>query len=66
MLKLIKHTFITLGLASGMTAAALFYTHNIDTCRLMVIEHERKHQEFSATMAGYEVPMTFHQALGGK
>jgi hypothetical protein len=66
MLKRIKHIFITLGIASGMTTGALIYKHNIDTCRLMVIEHERKHQEFSATMAGYEVPMTFHQALGGK
>ena len=66
MLKRIKHTFITLGIASGMTAGALFYTHNIDTCRGMVIEHERKHKAFSATMAGYEVPVTFHQALGGK
>jgi hypothetical protein len=66
MLKRIKHTFITLGLASGMTAAALFYTHNIDSCRIMVIEHERKHQAFNATMAEYEVPVSFHQALGGK
>ncbi len=63
MLKLIKHTFITLGIASGMTAGALFYTHNIDTCRSMVIEHERKHQAFSATMAGYEVPEDFVTAM---
>ena len=63
MLKLIKHTVITLGIASGMTAIALIYLHNVDTCRAMVIEAERKHQAFSATMAGYEVPEDFLTAM---
>jgi hypothetical protein len=48
MLKKIKHTFITLGIASGMTAGALFYTHNLDTCRSMVLRESAAHEAFMA------------------
>jgi hypothetical protein len=48
MLKKIKHTFITLGIASGMTAGALFYTHNLDTCRAMVLRESVAQSAFMA------------------
>lgn len=63
MLQKLKQIFITLGLASGMTAGALYYFHNIDTCRAMIIDAERKHKAFSETMAGYEVPEDFLTAM---
>lgn len=46
MLKLIKHTIITLGIASGMTAAALTYQHTPDNCRAMVLAEVGKNQQF--------------------
>jgi len=48
MLKIIKHTFITLGLASGMTAGALFYLHNVNTCRAMVVAEVKANDAFLA------------------
>lgn len=46
MFRLIKQTFITLGLASGIAAGALFYLHNVDTCRAMVVSEVRANQAF--------------------
>lgn len=60
MLKLIKHTIITLGLASGMTAAALTYQHTPDNCRAMVLAEVSKNQQFVDAVS----PMTFTEALG--
>ena len=51
MLRKIKHTFITLGIASGITAGALFYTHNLDTCRVMVLAEVGKNQQFIDSVA---------------
>ena len=51
MLKLLKHTIITLGIASGMTAAALTYQHNVDTCRAMVLAEVGKNQQFVDAVA---------------
>jgi hypothetical protein len=48
MLKRIKHTFITLGIASGMTAVAMHYLHNLDTCRSMVLRESVAHEAFLA------------------
>jgi len=62
MLKLIKHTIITLGIASGMTAAALTYQHTPDNCRALVLKEVGKNQQFVDAVS----PMTFNQALGGK
>ena len=62
MLKLIKQTIITLGIASGMTAAALTYQHTPDNCRAMVLAEVSKNQRFVDAVS----PVTFHQALGGK
>ena len=45
---MIKQTFITLGLASGMTAAALFYFHNVKTCRALVVTEVQANQAFLA------------------
>lgn len=60
MLKLIKHTIITLGIASGMTAAALTYQHTPDNCRAMVLAEVGKNQQFVDAVA----PVTFTEALG--
>lgn len=46
MFKLIKHTIITLGIASGMTAGALTYQHTPDKCRAMVLAEVGKNQQF--------------------
>lgn len=62
MLKLIKHTIITIGIASGMTAAALTYQHTPDNCRAMVLAEVGKNQQFVDAVA----PVGFHEALGGK
>lgn len=62
MFKIIKHTIITLGIASGMTAAALTYQHTPDNCRAMVLAEVAKNQKFVDAVS----PMTFNQALGGK
>lgn len=51
MFKLIKHTIITLGLASGMTAAALTYQHTPDNCRAMVLAEVAKNQKFVDAVA---------------
>jgi len=51
MLKLIKHTIITLGIASGMTAAALTYQHTPDNCRAMVLKEVGKNQQFVDAVA---------------
>ena len=62
MLKLLKHTIITLGIASGMTAAALTYQHTPDNCRAMVLAEVGKNQQFVDAVA----PVTFTEALGVK
>jgi hypothetical protein len=51
MLKLIKQTFITLGIASGMTAAALMYAHNVPTCRAMVLKDMQANDAFVAQIS---------------
>ncbi len=43
---MLKQIFITLGLACGMTGGALFYLHNIDTCRAMVVSEVKANQAF--------------------
>lgn len=63
MLKKIKQTFITLGIASGMTACALFYMHNVDTCRAMVLLEESKHAQFAAQISDFSQPKDFLTAL---
>ena len=64
-MKRIKHTFITLGLASGMTAAALAYMHNLPTCRAMVLHEVASNQQFLDSVQ-FEPAGSFHAALGGK
>jgi len=51
MLKLIKHTIIILGIASGMTAAALTYQHTPDNCRALVLKEVAKNQQFVDAVA---------------
>lgn len=51
MLKLLKHTIITLGIASGMTAAALTYQPTPDNCRAMVRSEIAKNQQFVDAVA---------------
>lgn len=63
MLKRIKHTFITLGIASGMTAGALFYLHNADTCRAMVLLDLSKHQQFMTQISDYAGTQDFLTTL---
>lgn len=49
-MKIIKQTIITLGLACGMTAAALAYLHNVPTCRAMVLKDMAAHEAFVADL----------------
>jgi len=51
MLKHIKRTIITLGIASGMTAAALTYQHTPDNCRALVLKEVAKNQQFVDAVA---------------
>jgi len=51
MLKHIKRTIITLGIASGMTAAALTYQHTPDNCRALVLKEVGKNQQFVDAVA---------------
>lgn len=60
---LIKQTFVTLGLASGMTAGALFYFHNIDTCRAMVLVESAKQEKFSQQFSAHSDTKDFLTAL---
>lgn len=53
MLHKLKLTIITLGLASGMTAAALAYLHNVDTCRVLVLQDMQKHAKFQEAIGGF-------------
>jgi len=67
MLKKIKQTIITLGIASGMTAAALSYFYNVPQCRAMVLADLAKQVEFQGKLAQYQVPQDFVTAMtGGK
>lgn len=63
MFKRIKQTFITLGLASGMTAVALFYFHNVNTCRDVVLMDLAKHQRFMLDLDNYSQSQDFLTAL---
>lgn len=63
MLKKLKHTFITLGVASGMTAAALAYVHTSDNCRDMILRDAGKNQTFMDNVAQYQVPQDFLTAM---
>lgn len=63
MLQKIKLTIITLGLASGMTAGALFYLHNVDTCRIMVLKDLQKQRAFQNELATYAETTDFLTAL---
>lgn len=53
----IKHTIITLGIASGMTVmacmafSALTRLHNVDTCRAMMLKEVAKNQQFVDAVA---------------
>lgn len=49
----LKLTFIVLGLASGMTAAALFYFHNVPKCQAMVLSDLATYQQFTAELAQF-------------
>jgi len=53
MLKRIKSIFITLGIASGMTACALFYLHNVNTCRAVVLHDLVMHQQFTNELSQF-------------
>ena len=66
MLNRIKVFFaiIIFAIVSGMTAAAL--VHTPENCRALILKDAEKHQRFMDNVAQYQVPMTFHQALGGK
>lgn len=49
----IRATFITLGIASGMTAAALAYLHGSDACRSIVLDDLQRSDQFRANLAAY-------------
>lgn len=63
MLKKLKQTIITLGIASGMTAAALAYLHNVPQCRAMVLADLAKQVEFQGKLAQYQMPQDFLTTL---
>ena len=66
MLNRIKLAIIALGIASGMTVAALTLIHTPENCRALILKDAAKHQRFMDNVAQYQVPVTFHEALGGK
>jgi len=63
MLKKIKHTFITLGIASGMTAGALAYFYNVPQCQAMVLKDLDRQSQFQQSLAQYQVPQDFLTAM---
>lgn len=63
MLHKLKLTIITLGIASGMTAAALAYQHNVPTCQSMVLRDLARQSEFQQNLARYQVPQDFITAM---
>lgn len=65
MLKLIKQTIITLGVASGMTAAALAYTHTPNNCRAIVMRDLASNVQFASDVSEYTAPRDFLTAMKG-
>jgi hypothetical protein len=61
MFQKIKMVFITLGLASGMTAAALYHYASVEQCRSMVLRDIKAHDAFLAQVG----PKDFLTALRG-
>ena len=49
--------------ASGMTAAALAYLHNVPQCRAMVLADLAKQVEFQGKLAQYQMPQDFLTTL---
>jgi hypothetical protein len=49
-----------------MTAAALTLIHTPENCRALILKDASKHQRFMDSVAQYQAPISFHQALGGK
>lgn len=62
-MKKLKQVFITLGIASGMTAAALAYVHNTKTCRSLVLADLKATAEFSNELAAYTGTQDFLTTL---
>lgn len=60
---IIKQTFITLGLASGMTAAALAYQHTPTNCRAMVQRDLAANVQFIGNVSQYAAPQDFLATL---
>lgn len=59
MLKRIKQTFITLGLASGIAAGALFWQHNPTSCRAMVLKDLEANSKFASDVSLYTAQQDF-------
>lgn len=59
MFKRIKSVFITLGIASGMTAAALAYQHTPNQCRAMVLKDMAANAQFASQLAQYTTQQDF-------
>lgn len=62
-MKKLKTAFITLGLASGMTAGALMYLHNPEQCRTMVLRDLKANAAFTALVSEHATPPDFLTAL---
>lgn len=65
-MKIIKQTIITLGLACGMTAAALTYQHTPDKCRALVQRDLAANVKFAGDIAAYTAPQDFLTTLKGE
>lgn len=62
-MKKLKTAFITLGLASGMTAGALMYLHNPEQCRTMVLRDLKANAAFAAVVGDFTASPDFLTAL---
>lgn len=60
---MIKQIFITLGIASGITAGALFYLHNPTTCRAMVQRDLAANVQFIGNVSQYAAQDDFTATL---
>jgi len=58
-LRTAKLTFIVLGLSSGMTAGALFYFHNLNSCQAMVLRDMDNNTQFRVLMSNYTPQVDF-------
>ena len=65
MLKKLKSAFITLGIASGMTAAALAFLHNPTSCRALVLRDLDANAKFASDVGKYVQQPDFLTTLKG-